>query len=1334
MLPLSFAQRRLWFLERVEGAGATYLLPLALRLRGPLRVTALRSALGDVVARHEPLRTVFREADDEPYQDVLDAAAGHPGMTVVACGPDRLDEELAAAAAVPIAICEAELPLRATLFETGPEDHVLLMVVHHTAADGWSVDALLCDLSAAYRSRAERGVAPSWDQLPVQYADFTLWQRELLGDPQDPGSTHAVQSAFWSRTLSGLSGPLSLPVDRPRRTVAGHRGASVPFHCDTKLHHGVTELARTHRCTSFMVLQAALCVLLSRLGAGTDIAVGSAVSGRVEEALDDLVGFFVNTVVLRTDLSGDPDFAEVLRRVREADLDAFAHQDLPFDLVVEAVNPVRSLAHNPLFQVMVSFESDAPAEPDFGEVRATVRPLDPLPTAKTDLTFQLVEHLRGGPQGIDGHLEYACDLFDAATAESVVARLLTVLEAVTADPSLRVSEIGLLTDAEYRLVVTEWNATERALPVTALPEALAARAARTPDAPAVVDGPRTLTYAELHERADRLAAHLDRFGAGPGTVVALALPRSAEFVVAVLAVLRTGSAYLPLDPEHPAERLAHMLRDAASPCVLTDRATRAALPGGGPPAVFVDEPLPAPPEVPGAWRRAGPGDPAYVIYTSGSTGLPKGVVVPHAAIDNRLRWMQDAFPLTAADRVLHKTSCGFDVSVWELLWPLREGAVLVVAAPGEQRDPARLIATVRSTGVTVAHFVPSMLDHFLAEPEAASCAGLRRVFCSGEALPRETADTFHRLLPGTALENLYGPTEAAVDVTWHPCRAGESGPVPIGKPVYNTRTYVLDETLRPCPPGLPGELYLAGVQLAKGYLGRGALTASRFVADPFGPPGSRMYRTGDVARWRADGSLEYLGREDTQVKLHGQRLELGEVESVLAAGTAVGSACALVRSDNGEQRLVAYVTPARGAAGAGATPGGPQPDRLREHLAERLPAYMLPSDIVVVDRFPLTANGKLDRGALPPPAPRTGRGRAPGTALEQGVLEVFRELLGTDGIGVDDDFFRAGGTSMLAIRLARRLRPLLGTELPVQAVFRHPTAAALARRAGLEAGTPDGSAALLPLRPHGTGLPLFLLHPGTGFGWCYFRLLEHLDTDRPVYALQARGLGGEDGATGLPASVGEMADDYVRQIRQIQPSGPYHLFGWSFGGLVAHAVATALRAADEAVDLLVVLDGRPVTEEEAGRVHASAEEPDAGARAEALAEALRGFFDGAPPLSAAQDGVDDALVAQLRESFPPLSHAGPREVRAAVEVAVNNIRLMNDFVPGRFDGDLVLVAATDDGTPRDTGPGLGWDPYVGGRITVLDAGCGHYEMLGRAVADVGRLLSRILTAPGSARI
>lgn len=1326
MLPLSFAQRRLWFLEHVEGAGATYSLPLALRLRGPLRVAALRLALGDVVARHEPLRTVFREADDEPYQDILDVDAGRPGMPVVPCGADRLDEELAAAAAVPIEIGEAELPLRATLFNTDQGEHVLLLVVHHTAMDGWSVDTLLRDLSAAYRSRAERGAAPPWEGLPIQYADYTLWQRELLGEPEDPASTHAVQSAFWKRTLSGLPTPLPLPMDRPRPGVAGHRGASVPFHCDAKLHHAVTELARARRCTPFMVVHAALCVLLSRLGAGTDIAVGSTLSGRVEEELNDVVGFFVNTVVLRTDLSGDPDFAEVLRRVRETNLDAHAHQDLPFELVVEAVNPVRSLAHNPLFQVMVSFESGAAAEPDFGVVRAAVHPLAPLPTAKTDLTFQLVEHLRGGPQGIDGHLEYATDLFDAATAESVVARLLAVLEAITADPSLRVSEIGLLTEAERRLVVTEWNATRRALPATSLPEALAAQAGRTPDATAVIDGPRTLTYAELHDRADRLAAYLDGAGAGPGTVVAVALPRSAEFVVAALAVLKTGSAYLPLDPEHPGERLAHMLRDAASPCVLTDRATRAALPRGGPPAVAVDEPLPAPPGPPGAGHRwSGPCDPAYVIYTSGSTGLPKGVVVPHAAIDNRLRWMQDVFPLTAEDRVLHKTSCGFDVSVWELFWPLREGAALVVAAPGEQRDPARLIATVREHGVTVAHFVPSMLDHFLADPEAAACTGLRRVFSSGEALSRETADTFHRLLPGTALENLYGPTEAAIDVTWHPCRPGESGPVPIGKPVYNTRTYVLDETLRPCPPGLPGELYLAGAQLASGYLGRSALTASRFVADPFGPPGSRMYRTGDVARWRADGFLDYLGREDTQVKLHGQRLELGEVESLLAAGAAVGSACVLVRSEDGERRLVAYVTAARAADGDGAAPRVPQPDRLREQLAERLPAYMLPSDIVVMDRFPLSANGKLDRAALPtPPAQRTGGGRAPRTDREQAVLEVFSELLAVDGLSVDDDFFRAGGTSMLAIRLARRLRRVLGTEVPVQAVFRHPTAAALARRPARAPRTPDGSAALLPLRPDGTGLPLFFVHPGTGFGWCYFRLLDHLDTDRPVYGLQARGLGGEDGPAGLPASVGEMADDYVRRIREVQPSGPYHLLGWSFGGQVAHAVATALRAAGEAVDLLVVLDSYPVAEREAGR-HTAAPE-------ELLAEAVRGFFDGAPPPSAAADGVDNALVARLRGSFPPFSHAGPREVRAAVGVAVNNIRLMSGFVPGRFDGDLVLVAARD-GAPRDAGPDLGWGPHVGGRITVLEADCGHYEMFGRAVATIGRLLSRLLAAPDSAR-
>ncbi|KOV22219.1 hypothetical protein ADK58_28365 [Streptomyces sp. XY152] len=1320
VLPLSFAQRRLWFLERVEGTGATYNLPLALRLRGPLRVDALRLALGDVVQRHEPLRTVFRERDGEPYQDVLDSDAGHPGMPLVPCDADRLDEELMAAAAVPVAVGNSELPLRATLFKTGPGDHVLLLVVHHAAMDGQSVDTLLRDVSTAYRARVGRSSAPSWDGLPVQYADYTLWQRELLGDAQDPRSLHAVQAAFWKRTLAGLPTPLPLPVDRPRPAVASHRGAAVPFNCDAKLHHALTELAREHRCTPFMVVHAALCVLLTRLGSGPDIAIGSAVSGRVDEALNDLVGFFVNTVVLRVDLSGDPGFAEVLRRVRKADLDAYAHQDLPFDLVVETVNPVRSLAHNPLFQVMMSFESDPAQEPDFGEVRAAVRPLAPLPTAKTDLTFQLVERQRGGAQGIEGHLEYATDLFDASTAESIVSRLLTVLDAVTTDPSLRVSEIGLLTEAERRLVMEDWNATRRELPVTTLPEALSDQALRTPDAPAVIDGRRTLTYAELHTRADRLARYLNDIGAGPRTVVALALPRSADFVVSVLAVVKAGCAYLPLDPEHPVERLAHMLRDAQSPCVLTDRTTCAALPDDGPAAVFVDEPLP--PVARGRTTRPpAPHDPAYVIYTSGSTGLPKGVVVSHSAIDNRLRWMQDTFPLTSGDRVLHKTPCGFDVSVWELFWPLREGAAMVVARPGDHRDPARLARTVREHGVTVTHFVPSLLNHFLAEPAAAACTGLRRVFCSGEALSRDTADAFHRLLPGVALENLYGPTEAAVDVTWHRCRPGERGPVPIGKPVHNTRAHVLDETLRPCPPGLPGELYLAGAQLALGYLGRSALTASRFVADPFGPPGSRMYRTGDIVRWRADGSIEYLGREDTQVKLHGQRLELGEIESVLGARAEVGSVCAVLRSDGGEQRLVAYVTPACGPSGSETAGAVPQPGRLREHLAGRLPAYMLPSDIVVVDRFPLTTNGKLDRAALPPPpSPGTAGGRAPRTPQERAVVEVFAELLGLTGIGVDDDFFRAGGTSLLAIRLVRRLRQVLGAEISVQTVFRRPTAAALARHLAEGHAEPDGLAPLLPLRPQGSGLPLFFVHPGTGLSWCYFRLLEHLDCERPVYGLQARGLRADDDASELPVSVAEMADDYVRRIRQAQPTGPYHLLGWSFGGQVAHAMAARLRAAGEAVGLLVVFDSYPGT----GDVGEPA------GQEEVPADALHGFFDGAHGAGITPGVVDDVLVGRLRRSFAPLSDADPRDVRSTVGVAVNNVRLMSRFVPDLFDGDLVLVTAAD-GSPHDSRPDRGWGPHVGGRVTVLHVDCGHYEMFGTAVADVGRLLSQVLRAPAS---
>ncbi|MEU6072784.1 amino acid adenylation domain-containing protein [Micromonospora sp. NPDC047074] len=1321
MIPLSHAQQRLWFLDRLHGFDPTYHLPVVLRLQGPLDRTALAAAVGDVVARHESLRTVFPDTDGVPHQKVLAAAAAGPELTVTACPAAELDARIQAAASAPFSLAQAP-PLRADLFVCSAAESVLLLTLHHIIADGWSIGVLLRDLAAAYRTRSAGLGAPGWAELPVQYTDYTLWQRELLGDRGDPESIAGRQLAYWRDALEGVPAALPLPADRPRPSAAGQRGAGIAIDWDASRHRELSNLARRHNCTVFMVVQAALCGLLCRMGAGTDIPLGSVTAGRTDEALDDLVGLFVNTLVLRTDLSGDPSFTELLRRVRDVDLQAYAHQDLPFDLLVEELNPPRSADGHPFFQVMLAFETRVEQELDFGSVRVS-RPEVDIPAAKAELNLQLTEHVdaAGGLKGISGVLEYATDVFRRGTAQLLADRLSRFLDAAVAAPEMPISELTLLTPDEREQILRTWNDTTRQLPVTTLPEAFRRQTALTPHATALIWGSSSLTYAELDLETDRLARGLRQLGAGPGAVVAVALPRSAELVVSLLAVVKAGGAYLPLDPGYPDERIRMMLHDARPVCVLSDPELRTRLADGefcvatpgelmADAATGVADPLRTGPVL-------RPQHPAYVIYTSGSTGRPKGVVVSHAAIDNRLRWMQAAYPLTPDDRILQKTPSGFDVSVWEFFWPMQVGAALVLAGPDEHRDPAALVRTIVAHRVTTVHFVPSMLNLFITGPTAARCGGLRRVFCSGEALPRDTATAFHQILPGVALTNLYGPTEAAVDVTCHDCVPGEQGPVPIGRPVWNTQVRVLDDRLAPCPAGLAGELYISGVQLADGYLARAALTSTRFVADPYGPPGSRMYRTGDRVRWTPEGELVYLGRTDDQVKLRGQRIEPGEVEAALLAEETVAAACVVVREDTpGDQRLVAYVTPAA---------AGPQvrasvdPQALLGNLADVLPGALVPTAVVVLDTLPLSPNGKLDRRALPPPPVSVAQGREPRSRLERTLVRLYAELLGVADVGVEDDFFQLGGHSMLAVRLARRIHTELAVTVPVQSIFRHPTPAALARQLPRTGATEEAFGPVLELRSEGAGEPLFLVHPGTGLSWCYFRLLEHLDPARPVHALQARGFA-ETAAGGvlpaLPRTVAEMAADYLTQVRKIQPTGPYHLAGWSFGGLVAHSMATRLEREGEQVASLVVLDGYPEVpgQETAGRL---------------LGEALHNLL-GVPPGDAAGDAQDPGeLVAsvldEVRRRFPPLADADDDGLHAALRIGMNNLRLQYGFVPELLQSDMTLVVARS-GDPSE------WQRYVAGRLTVLHLDAEHHDLCSAAAEDSGRLLAGVLAKTGAA--
>ncbi|MCF4140793.1 amino acid adenylation domain-containing protein [Streptomyces sp. Tue 6430] len=1046
-VPLSFAQRRLWFLGRFDTTGAGYNIPLVLQLDGVLDRRALSEALADVTARHESLRTVFAETDGRPHQVVLPPAPA-AALLPVAVGDDDLDDRLAEAASVPFDLA-AETPLRVTLFALDERRHVLLLLLHHIAGDGWSLAPLARDLSAAYAAR-RAGEAPAWEPLPVQYADYSLWQHDLFGDEDDRDSVGARQIAHWKQVLAGLPEELALPVDRPRPARASLRGDVVAFSLTPKLHRGLVQLSRDSRCSLFMVLQAGLAALLDRLGCGQDIPLGTAVAGRTDEALDDLVGCFVNNLVLRTDTSGDPTFRELLARVRETDLTAYAHQDVSFDRLVEVLNPGRSLARHPLFQVMLTLQNTERAALELPGLSVEPRAAQTR-SARFDLALELGEKrgADGSHDGLDGIVEYSTDLFDRTTVEKITTRFVRLLEAVVADADRAIGRIDVLGPVERHELLVRRNDTGHEVPATTLTALLAGQAARTPDAPALVFEDTTLTYAELDARANRLARRLVAEGVGPEGTVAVAVPRSPELVVALLAVLKAGAAYLPVDPDYPADRIGHLLTEARPALLLTVAAAGLPeRPGPRVPRLALDDaeliagleaidssPLP---------ETARPDNPAYVIYTSGSTGRPKGVPVPHRGIVNRLLWMQDRYGLRADDRVLQKTPSGFDVSVWEFFWPLITGATLVLARPEGHRDPVYLAGLIRSERITTLHFVPSMLQAFLSEPAAAGCGeSLLRVFCSGEALTGDQRSRFFELFDAE-LHNLYGPTEASVDVTHWTCEPfEETRAVPIGHPVWNTRVYVLDAALRPVAPGVAGELYLAGEQLARGYLNRPALTAERFTACPYGDAGSRMYRTGDLVRWNPDGALEYLGRADDQVKLRGFRIELGEIESVLVSHPAVAQAAVVVREDRpGDKRLVAYTVPAPRPDTAPETDGG----ALRGHLAAALPEYMVPSAFVTLDELPLTPNGKLDRKALPAPEVRTGEpGRAPATAQEALLCRLFGEILGLDApAGADDSFFELGGHSLLGTRLISRIRTEADVELPIRALFETPTPAGLA--------------------------------------------------------------------------------------------------------------------------------------------------------------------------------------------------------------------------------------------------------------------------------------------------
>ncbi|MDZ7269341.1 MAG: amino acid adenylation domain-containing protein [candidate division KSB1 bacterium] len=1032
-LPLSFAQQRLWVLDQLDPESPAYNLPLALRLTGALDKTALQHSLDEIFRRHEGLRTTFAGGNVQPRQ-IIAPPAPVPITEIDLQALRRAEQEkqvvaLAEAEALKPFKLSAGPLLRVTLLRLSEREHVLILVMHHIISDAWSLGVLFRELVTLYEAFASGRPSPL-PELRIQYADFAHWQRQWL-----QGEVLETQAAFWRKQLAGVP-VLELPGDFPRPAVQTFNGRRRPFELPHSLTEGLSVLCLEENVTLFMVLLAAFQTLLHRYTGQTDLAVGAPIANRSRVEIEPLIGFFVNTLVYRSDLSGDPTFRELVRRVKEVALNAYSHQDVPFERLVEMLQPERDLSHSPLFQVMFIFQNTPVPATSLAGLQ--VSPVDfQAGTAKFDLTLTLFD----GQERLRGSLEYNSDLFKAETIERMLHHFLTLLRSLAGDPDQRLSELPLLTASERRKLLVEWNATGRAYSRDrCVHELFEAQAATAPDRTAAVFGQQAISYGELNRRANQLAHHLRALGVGPETLVAVCLERSLEMLIALLAVHKAGGAYVPLDPAFPADRLAYMLEDSQAAVLLTQQSLLETLPHQQAAVLCLEAQARAiagrPADNPG--RLATPQNLAYVIYTSGSTGKPKGVQVQQGAVVNFLESMREAPGMHAGDVLLAVTTLSFDIAGLELFLPLLVGGRVVIASRETASDGTALLQLLTESRATIMQATPATWRMLLAAGWQGSPN--LKILCGGEAMPAELAQA---LLPRCAeLWNLYGPTETTIWSTLQKVEHVTGGFIAIGRPIANTQIYILDAAYNPTPVGIAGELYIGGEGLARGYLNRPALTAEKFVPHPLATQlGERLYRTGDLARYLPDGTIEFIGRIDHQVKIRGFRIELGEIESVLTRHPQIKQAVVIAREDvPGDKRLVAYLVTDKTAA--------PGVTELRQWLRQSLPDYMLPAAFVFLESFPLTPNGKVNRRALPRPE-LSDRGReteyvAPRDAREEKIAALWRELLAHERIGVFDNFFHLGGHSLLATQLVTRLRQVFGVPVPLRRVFEDPTIAGLA--------------------------------------------------------------------------------------------------------------------------------------------------------------------------------------------------------------------------------------------------------------------------------------------------
>lgn len=1155
-LPLSFAQQRLWFLDQFEGGGETYDLPEAWRLRGPLDTRVFEESLRAIIQRHETLRTCFPVVEGaatqviKPPESIPLTFLDFSGLSEAERN-GQLEKQIEENQRWRFELGRGPV-LRSVLIRLASDEHVWLFNIHHIASDGWSSTLLHQELGAFYGAAVGgRQAAPA--PLPVQYADYAVWQREWLS-----GAELERQVAYWKQQLAGLPAVLELPTDRPRPPVQSTRGAVQEFELSAALTGQLQRLAREEQATLFMVLLAGFQSLLHRYSRLEQFAVGTPIAGRTRAEIENLIGCFVNTLVMRGDFSGDPTVRELLRRTRETALAAYEHQDLPFEKLVEELQPERVRSHHPIFQVLFALQNGAASAFELAGVTA-----EPMPVENTTAKFDLSLVLEKSAPGLRGAWEFSTDLFDAATLTRWSRHFETLLEDMVAHPERRISELAILPGHEQRQIVEEWNdAAVTPIGEEFLHRLFEAQVARTPNANAQEYAGQTLTYAQLNARANQLARHLRKLGVGPDVLVGVCLERSLEMLVGLLGILKAGGAYVPIDPSYPAERIEFMLADSQAPVLLTQERLLSDLPRASARVVCLDRDWPELAREPeDNLEPIGNGQSlAYVIYTSGSTGRPKGVMISHRAISNFVVSIRQSPGFSAQDSILAVTTLSFDIAGLELLLPLAAGARIVIASRQVAADGKLLLELLAQSKATIMQATPATWRMML---EAGWERGtLRKILCGGEAL---TGDLAARLLErADEVWNMYGPTETTV---WSLIAKIEPGqPIRIGRPIANTQIYILDTHQQPVPIGVPGELHIGGEGLARGYLNRPELTAEKFISSPLGTTtDARLYKTGDLCRFLSDGSIEYLGRMDFQVKVRGFRIELGEIESVLLRHAAVKQAVVTVREDTpGDKRIVAYLLAAPDAP--------PAVDELRAFMSAAVPYYMVPSAFVVLDALPLTPNGKIDRKALPPPRSGAEENRAsfvvPHDMLEQQLAHIWEKVLGVQQVSIRDNFFELGGHSLLAVRLFAQIEQITAKRLPLVTLFEAPTIELLAgilRNEGWEAPWTS----LVPIQPSGARLPLYVVHGVGGNILEFMHLANHMGTDQPLYGLQAQGL---DGKRPRHNSVEAMAAHYIKEIREFQPAGPYHLAGSSFGGLVAYEMARILRAQGIDVAMLALFD------------------------------------------------------------------------------------------------------------------------------------------------------------------